>query len=292
MTAYIQDPVNRPPAYVFSNVIKQTLPEGHICLFQRKIVFRQRQQGHLGLTPVSRTTLRRAATCLGFASTRIYAEMACKERPAFLEGFFQVSAVIRTPHAEIGEMVQVLPEEVTTITLVCLSIQNVSVPEFVDGACWANLTIPIHHIQSEKAAIEILHLILVLGRPSLFVTELPLKHAEIKLCHAFKRGRNLCVVLQKVLAFVPIQRTGGTGLTHGLIILPRLSLVNHFDTLASESLTVNHSSSAGDRIVVLDNGKIVETGSHASLLAKGGLYAGFWRRRSGGFITTDLEATE
>ena len=47
-----------------------------------------------------------------------------------------------------------------------------------------------------------------------------------------------------------------------------------------------------DRIVVLDDGKIVETGSHASLLAKGGLYAGFWRRQSGGFITTDLEAAE
>ena len=47
-----------------------------------------------------------------------------------------------------------------------------------------------------------------------------------------------------------------------------------------------------DRIVVLDSGKIVETGSHASLLAKGGLYAGFWRRQSGGFITTDLEAAE
>ena len=47
-----------------------------------------------------------------------------------------------------------------------------------------------------------------------------------------------------------------------------------------------------DRIVVLDEGKIVETGSHATLLAKGGLYAGFWRRQSGGFITTDLEAAE
>ncbi len=47
-----------------------------------------------------------------------------------------------------------------------------------------------------------------------------------------------------------------------------------------------------DRIVVLDDGRIVETGSHASLLAKGGLYAGFWNRQSGGFITTDLEAAE
>ena len=47
-----------------------------------------------------------------------------------------------------------------------------------------------------------------------------------------------------------------------------------------------------DRIVVLDDGRIVETGSHSSLLAMGGLYAGFWSRQSGGFITTDLEAAE
>ena len=39
-----------------------------------------------------------------------------------------------------------------------------------------------------------------------------------------------------------------------------------------------------DRIVVLDRGRIAEQGSHAALLAQGGLYAGFWARQSGGFI--------
>ncbi len=39
-----------------------------------------------------------------------------------------------------------------------------------------------------------------------------------------------------------------------------------------------------DRIVVMDAGKIVEEGNHESLLAKGGLYAGFWQRQSGGFL--------
>ncbi len=42
-----------------------------------------------------------------------------------------------------------------------------------------------------------------------------------------------------------------------------------------------------DRIVVLDEGRIVEDGSHAELLAKGGLYAGFWTRQSGGFLNTE-----
>jgi ATP-binding cassette subfamily B protein len=44
-----------------------------------------------------------------------------------------------------------------------------------------------------------------------------------------------------------------------------------------------------DRIVVLDQGRIVEEGTHAGLLARGGLYAGFWRRQSGGFIDVAAE---
>ncbi|MDP5086736.1 MAG: ABC transporter ATP-binding protein/permease [Yoonia sp.] len=39
-----------------------------------------------------------------------------------------------------------------------------------------------------------------------------------------------------------------------------------------------------DRIVVLDAGRIVEQGTHADLLSKGGLYARYWNRQSGGFI--------
>ena len=39
-----------------------------------------------------------------------------------------------------------------------------------------------------------------------------------------------------------------------------------------------------DRIIVLDEGKIVEDGSHDQLLAANHLYAKFWNRQSGGFI--------
>ncbi|MEO1610714.1 MAG: ATP-binding cassette domain-containing protein, partial [Pseudomonadota bacterium] len=41
---------------------------------------------------------------------------------------------------------------------------------------------------------------------------------------------------------------------------------------------------AMDRLVVMDQGAIVETGSHDSLVAQGGLYADLWARQSGGFL--------
>ena len=41
---------------------------------------------------------------------------------------------------------------------------------------------------------------------------------------------------------------------------------------------------AMDRIVVLDRGRIVEDGTHGELLSRGGLYARYWNRQSGGFI--------
>ncbi|MFB2595534.1 ABC transporter ATP-binding protein [Paracoccus sp. p4-l81] len=47
-----------------------------------------------------------------------------------------------------------------------------------------------------------------------------------------------------------------------------------------------------DRIVVLDQGRIAEQGSHADLLAQGGLYARYWNRQSGGFIGTDDESDQ
>ncbi len=41
---------------------------------------------------------------------------------------------------------------------------------------------------------------------------------------------------------------------------------------------------AMDRIVVLEDGRIAEQGTHAGLLRRNGLYARFWARQSGGFI--------
>ncbi|MGB0958301.1 MAG: ABC transporter ATP-binding protein, partial [Litorivicinus sp.] len=42
-----------------------------------------------------------------------------------------------------------------------------------------------------------------------------------------------------------------------------------------------------DRLVVLDKGRIVEQGSHADLIAQGGIYAKLWEHQTGGFLGLD-----
>jgi ABC-type multidrug transport system fused ATPase/permease subunit len=40
-----------------------------------------------------------------------------------------------------------------------------------------------------------------------------------------------------------------------------------------------------DRIVVMEDGRVIEQGPHEVLLERGGLYARLWARQSGGFLT-------
>ena len=49
---------------------------------------------------------------------------------------------------------------------------------------------------------------------------------------------------------------------------------------------------AMDRLVIMDRGRIVEEGSHAALLKRGGVYADLWARQSGGFLAEAVAAAE
>jgi len=42
-----------------------------------------------------------------------------------------------------------------------------------------------------------------------------------------------------------------------------------------------------DRLIVIDQGKVAEEGTHQELVANGGLYAQLWARQSGGFLGAD-----
>ena len=46
---------------------------------------------------------------------------------------------------------------------------------------------------------------------------------------------------------------------------------------------------AMDRLVVMEHGRIVEMGTHASLLAAGGIYARLWAHQSGGFLGEEAD---
>ena len=71
---------------------------------------------------------------------------------------------------------------------------------------------------------------------------------------------------------------------------------NLFDLMEGKTvIAIAHRLStiaAMDRLVVVDQGQIVETGTHAQLLEQKGLYASLWARQAGGFLAESVDAPE
>jgi len=44
-----------------------------------------------------------------------------------------------------------------------------------------------------------------------------------------------------------------------------------------------------DWLIVMDQGRVIEGGSHDELLSQGGVFAGLWARQSGGFLGEEAE---
>lgn len=145
--------------------------------------------------------------------------MADEKRSALVECRLEIGSIIRSAHAEIGKVVQVLPEQFVTIARVGPCVKNVGVPEFIDWTRGTDLPISVHDVQSEEAAIQILDVVLVLRRPTLFLAKLPLEHAEIQTLDLFESRRDPRVVFQEALALFPIEGLSGTGIIHDSSLL-------------------------------------------------------------------------
>lgn len=68
-----------------------------------------------------------------------------------------------------------------------------------------------------------------------------------------------------------------------------VAIQNSFERLAKNRTTIAIAHRLStlrnmDRIIVLDKGQVIESGTHQSLLRKKGLYAKLWKMQSGGFL--------
>ena len=97
---------------------------------------------------------------------------------------------------------------------------------------------------------------------------------RIALARAILKGAPILVLDEATSALdSEVEASIQTALEHVMEGKTVLAVAHRLSTLASM-----------DRIIVMNEGKIVEDGTHQALLSKNGLYARYWSRQSGGFI--------
>ena len=123
-----------------------------------------------------------------------------------------------------------------------------------------------------------------------FIATLPLKYETLVGERGIKLSggeRQRIAIARAILADRPIlildEATSSLDSASERAIQEALLSLTHGRT----SIMIAHRLSTildADRILVFDSGRIVEEGTHDQLLAAGGIYAGFFRLQSGGFI--------
>ena len=109
--------------------------------------------------PVSSTVSRRGAARLVVASARVHAEVLDEERPGLTHRLLVGGAVPAPVHAEIGVMVNVVPEERSAVALVGAGVEDVGISESVNVVRGADESAGINHIEREEPAVERLHVV-------------------------------------------------------------------------------------------------------------------------------------
>jgi ATP-binding cassette, subfamily B, bacterial len=98
---------------------------------------------------------------------------------------------------------------------------------------------------------------------------------RVALARAFHRDAPLVVLDEPTAALDPEAEAALFGAVRGLLAGRTVLLVSHRVT----------SVRGADRIVVLDRGRVVETGDHETLMARAGPYARMVRRQAGASLT-------